>query len=158
MKSRYNPVLLAVIAVGLVCALWLNFVRHDVEKQNNTVEMAMEYEGLRKLAALQGLPEEDVLRQFKEAGINSLMIFDTTLERLTKNGELQTATGGELRQAAMLGADKGVFAHIPAEALEENAAYAAAAADASILEDVEQDLCLRYGADRVQTQRCVGSP
>ena len=150
MKSRYNPVLLAVIVVGLVCALWLNFVRHDVEKQNNTVEMAMEYEGLRKLAALQGLPEEDVLRQFKEAGINSLMIFDTTLERLTKNGELQTATGGELRQAAMLGADKGVFAHIPAEALEENAAYAAAAADASVLEDVEQDLCLRYGADRVQ--------
>ena len=52
----------------------------------------MEYEGLRKLAALQGLPEEDVLRQFKEAGINSLMIFDTTLERLTKNSELQTAT------------------------------------------------------------------
>ena len=150
MKSRYNPVLLAVIVVGLVCALWLNFVRHDVEKQNNTVEMAMEYEGLRKLAALQGLPEEDVLRQFKEAGINSLMIFDTTLERLKKNGELQTATGGELRQAAMLGADKGVFAHVPAEALEENAAYAAAAADASILEDVEQDLCLRYGADRVQ--------
>ena len=150
MKSRYNPVLLAVIVVGLVCALWLNFVRHDVEKQNNTVEMAMEYEGLRKLAALQGLPEEDVLRQFKEAGINSLMIFDTTLERLKKNGELQTATGGELRQAAMLGADKGVFAHIPAEALEENAAYVAAAADASILEDVEQDLCLRYGADRVQ--------
>ena len=150
MKSRYNPVLLAVIVVGLVCALWLNFVRHDVEKQNNTVEMAMEYEGLRKLAALQGLPEEDVLRQFKEAGINSLMIFDTTLERLTKNGELQTATGGELRQAAMLGAGKGVFAHVPAEALEENAAYAAAAADASVLEDVEQDLCLRYGADRVQ--------
>ena len=150
MKSRYNPVLLAVIVVGLMCALWLNFVRHDVEKQNNTVEMAMEYEGLRKLAALQGLPEEDVLRQFKEAGINSLMIFDTTLERLTKNGELQTATGGELRQAAMLGAEKGVFAHVPAEALEENAAYAAAAADASILEDVEQDLCLRYGADRVQ--------
>ena len=150
MKSRYNPVLLAVIVAGLVCALWLNFVRHDVEKQNNTVEMAMEYEGLRKLAALQGLPEEDVLRQFREAGINSLMIFDTTLERLTKNGELQTATGGELRQAAMLGVDKGVFAHVPAEALEENAAYAAAAADASILEDVEQDLCLRYGADRVQ--------
>ncbi|WP_293554986.1 DUF5693 family protein [Phascolarctobacterium sp.] len=150
MKSRYNPVLLAVIVVGLVCALWLNFVRHDVEKQNNTVEMAMEYEGLRKLAALQGLPEEDVLRQFKEAGINSLMIFDTTLERLTKNGELQTATGGELRQAAMLGADNGVFAHIPADALEEHAAYVAAAADASILEDVEQDLCLRYGADRVQ--------
>lgn len=150
MKNRYNPVLLAVIVIGLVCALWLNVVRHDVEKQNNTVEMAMEYEGLRKLAALQGLPEEVVLRQFKEAGINSLMIFDTTLERLMKKGELNVATGSELRQAVTLGASKGVFAAVPASELEENAAYIAATTDASILEDVEQDLCLRYSADRVQ--------
>lgn len=151
MKSRYNPVLLAVIVLGLFCALWLNFVRHDVEKQNNTVEMAMEYEGLRKLAALQGLPEEEVLRQFKAAGINSLMIFDTTLERLTRNGELNTTTGSELRQAAMLGASKGVFAAVAASDLEENAAYiAATAGNAAVFEDVEQDLCLRYGADRVQ--------
>lgn len=151
MKSRYNPVLLAVIVLGLFCALWLNFVRHDVEKQNNTVEMAMEYEGLRKLAALQGLPEEEVLRQFKAAGINSLMIFDTTLERLTRNGELNTTTGSELRQASVLGADKGVFAAVSASDVEENAAYiAATAGNAAVLEDVEQDLCLRYGADRVQ--------
>ena len=150
MKSRYNPVLLAVIVLGFICALWLNFVRHDVEQRNNTVEMAMEYEGLRKLAALQGLPEEDVLRQFKDAGINSLMIFDTNLERLTKNGQLQTATGGELRQAAALGASKGVFANIPAQDIEENAVYVTLTNDASILEDVEEDLCLRLGADRVQ--------
>lgn len=150
MKSRYNPVLLAVIVLGLVCALWLNLVRHDVEKQNNTVEMAMEYEGLRKLAALQGLPEDDVLRQFKDAGINSLMIFDTTLERLTKNGQLRTVTGGELRQAAVLGASKGVFAAVAAQDIEENAVYVTQTNDASILEDVEEDLCLRLGAERVQ--------
>ena len=150
MKSRYNPLLLAVIVIGLVCALWLNVVRHDVEQKNNTVEMAMEYEGLRKLAALQGLPEEDVLRQFKDAGINSLMIFDTTLERLTNNGEIQTVTGGELRQAAALGSGMGVFANVGTGDVEENAAYVAATDKQSVLDDVEQDLCLRYGADRVK--------
>ena len=150
MKGRYNPLLLAVIVIGLVSALWLNVARHTIEQKNNTVELAMEYEGLRKVAALQGLPEQDVLLQFKEAGINSLMIFDTTLERLTKNGELQTATGGELRQSSALGADKGVFANVPVAAVEENAAYIAAAKDATILTDVEEDLRLRYGADRVQ--------
>ena len=150
MKSRYNPLLLAVIVIGLVCALWLNVVRHDVEQKNNTVEMAMEYEGLRKLAALQGLPEEDVLRQFKDAGINSLMIFDTTLERMTNNGEIQTVTGGELRQAAALGSGMGVFANVGAGDVEENAAYVAATDKQSVLDDVEQDLCLRYGADRVK--------
>lgn len=150
MKNRYNPVLLAVILVGLCCALWLNWSRHEVEQQNKTVEMAMEYEGLRKLAALRGLPEQDVLQQFKAAGINSLMIFDTTLERLTKNGELLTATGDELRQAATLGADKGAFAAVPAAAVEKNAAYIAASAAApEVLADVEEDLRLRYGDGRV---------
>ena len=31
MKSRYNPVLLAVIVIGLVCALWLNYSRYEIE-------------------------------------------------------------------------------------------------------------------------------
>lgn len=50
MKSRYNPVLVAVILVGLVCALWVNWNRHAIEQRNNSVEMAMEYKDLRKLA------------------------------------------------------------------------------------------------------------
>lgn len=149
MKSRYNPVLLGIILLGFICALWLNFVRHDIEQRNNTVEMAMEYENLRKLAALEGLPEEVVLRKFKEVGINSLMVFDTTLERLAKKGELQYATGGQLREAAVLGADKGVFAAVPAADLEENAVYVAAARDAWVLDDVRKDLVLRYGKERV---------
>ena len=54
MKHRYNPVLIAVIVVGLISALWLNWQRHKVEQANNTVEIAMEYESLRKLAIMQG--------------------------------------------------------------------------------------------------------
>ena len=34
MKSRYNPVLLAVIVIGLVCALWLNYSRYEIEEKN----------------------------------------------------------------------------------------------------------------------------
>ena len=64
MKSRYNPVLVAVILVGLVCALWVNWNRHTIEQRNNSVEMAMEYKDLRELAALEGLPEEVVLKKF----------------------------------------------------------------------------------------------
>lgn len=150
MKCRYNPVLLAVIILGLVCALWLNWNRHQVEQANNTVEMAMEYEGLRKLAALEGLPEEQVLREFKNAGINSLMVFDTTLERLTKKGEIQTATSESLRQAASLGADKGVFAAVPAAMLEQDAAFIAPGSNPAVLADVQEDLTLRYGVERVQ--------
>ena len=150
MKYRYNPVLLAVIALGLVCGLWLNLTRHKVEQANNTVEMAMEYEGLRKLAILQGVSEDKVLRDFQQAGINSLMLFDTTLERLTKKGEIQSSTTGELRKAASLGADKGVFAAVPAEKLTVDAAFVAAGNNPAVLPDVLEDLKLRYGAERVE--------
>lgn len=150
MKHRYNPVLIAVIVVGLISALWLNWQRHKVEQANNTVELAMEYESLRKLAILQGLPEDQVLRDFQAAGINSLMLFDTTLERLTKKGEIQSTTTEELRKAASLGADKGVFAAVPADKLDMDAAFVAAGSNPAVMEDVLEDLKLRYGAERVE--------
>ena len=55
-KPFIIPVLLAVIVIGLVCALWLNYSRFEIEEKNNTVEMAMEYEGLQRLADWEGLP------------------------------------------------------------------------------------------------------
>ena len=148
MKSRYNPVLIAVILVGLVCALWVNWNRHTIEQRNNTVEMAMEYENLRKLAALEGLPEEIVVKQFQDAGINSLMVFDTTLERLSKMGAIKTATGSELRQAKILGNDAGIFASV--KDVNENAVYIAAGNDASAFEEVWEDLRIRFGAERAK--------
>lgn len=151
MKSRYNPVLLAVILIGFCCALWLNLVRHEIEQNNNTVEMAMEYENLRKLAALEGLPEDTVLEQFKAAGINTLMVFDTTLERLSKNNAIIVATGNDLRKAENLGSDAGVFKTvIDQHLIESNAVYLAPGQDASIFYETAEDLKLRYGAERVK--------
>ena len=44
----------------------------------------------------------------------------------------------------------GFFANVLSVDIEENAAYVAATDKQSVLDDVEQDLCLRYGADRVK--------
>ena len=148
MKSRYNPVLVAVILVGLVCALWVNWNRHAIEQRNNSVEMAMEYKDLRKLAALEGVPEEIVLKKFQEAGINSLMVFDTSLERLGKIGSIKLVTGSELRQAKVLGNDTGVFANV--KDVKENAVYIAEGNDATAFEEAWEDLRVRYDAERAR--------
>ena len=151
MKSRYNPVLLVVLVLGLVCAMWLNWTRHTIEEKNNTVELAMEYESLRRLAALQGLPEAEVLQQFKTAGISTVMIFDTTLNRLAKHGVIDLATEEQLRSAKALGGDAGVFAPVLAQGmLQTNAAYLAEKEDKETFDDVLEDLRLRYGAARVK--------
>ena len=148
MKSRYNPVLVAVILVGLVCALWVNWNRHAIEQRNNSVEMAMEYKDLRKLAALEGVSEEVVLKKFQEAGINSLMVFDTSLERLGKIGAIKLVTGKELRQAKVLGNDTGVFSNV--KDIKENAVYIAEGNDATAFEEAWEDLRVRYGAERAR--------
>jgi len=151
MKSRYNPVLLAVVVLGLVVALWLNLTRHTIEQKNNTVEMAMEYENLRRLAALEGLPEEVVLERFKDAGINTLMLFDTNLNRLSKYGVIDVATEKELRDTAALGGNGGVFAPvITNNMLQQNAAYLAEKEDKETFSDILEDLRLRYGDSRVK--------
>lgn len=45
MKSRYNPVLIAIIAIGLIVSLWLNYQRHEIEQRNDTVEMEWNMKG-----------------------------------------------------------------------------------------------------------------
>ncbi len=148
MKSRYNPVLIVVIILGLVCSLWINWNRHEIEQNNNTVEMAMEYENLCRLAALEGLPEATVLEKFHEAGITSLMVFDTNLKRLSNRNVLHVATGGELRQAQTLGLPPaGPFAGITTPV--ENAVYVAPKQDREAYEDTVADLKLRFGKERV---------
>lgn len=151
MKSRYNPVLIAVIVLGLVCALWLNMTRHTIEQKNNTVEMAMEYENVRRLAALEGLPEAEVLQKFKDAGVNTIMIFDTTLNRLAKHGVIDVATDESLRKDMALGNKGGVFEPVIANGLvQTNAAYIAERDDKETFSDVLEDLRLRYGEARVK--------
>ena len=150
MKSRYNPLLLGMILLGLVCALWLNWHRHIIEQRNASVEMSMEYENLRRLAALEGQPEAVVLQKFKAEGIDSLMVFDTNVERLTKNGEIYSVTGQELQQQLALGATGGVFASVPKEQLEKNALYLSPTQDKETFDNAVSDMKLRVGEDRVQ--------
>ncbi|MCQ2373585.1 MAG: DUF5693 family protein [Phascolarctobacterium sp.] len=151
MKSRYNIVLIAVIVLGFVCSLWLNLTRHTIEQKNDTVEMSMEYENLRRLAALEGLPENVVLEKFKAAGVNTIMIFDTTLNRLAKHGVIDLATEEELRDQLALGGKGGVFAPaVEQNLIQTNAAYIAEKEDKETFSDVLEDLALRYGKERVK--------
>ncbi len=151
MKSRYNPVLIAIIAIGLTFALWLNYQRYEIEKRNNTVEMAMEYEGLKNLANWEGLPFNDVMTKFKAAGVTSLIVFDTTLEKLNNNGSIAAVTGEELLKTAVLGGDGGKFAPVLADGIVvPNAVYVTVGTSYDILTEVVEDLYLRYGKDRLR--------
>lgn len=146
MKSRYNPVLLAVIVIGLVCALWLNYSRYEIEEKNNTVEMAMEYEGLQQLADWEGLPLDSVLKDFKDAGVTSLIVFDTTLQKLDNKGLVYAAPGRELLHGGTAGTQ---FAALQQQDIIPDAVYITEGKSPVTFKETEKDLYLRYAPERI---------
>lgn len=166
MKSRYNPVLVAIIAIGFIVSMLLNYQRYEIEQRNDTVEMAMEYEGLEHLANWEGQPLNDVLTKFKKAGVTTLVVFDTNLEKLNNNGSIVAVTGEELLKGAALGGDGGKFAPVLNEgSIVSNAVYVTVGSSYDVLTEVVEDLYLRYGKERLsivnndpQIIRILGNP
>ena len=150
MKSRYNPILLVIILISLCCALWLVYNRYQVETGNDTVEMVMDYQLLKRMADWEGQDEKTVLEQFKKAGITTLAVYDTTLERLNKAGEVVAVPGRELLEAGKLSKGGGVFGNlIDRGRIKYDAVYIAEGKSKTALSEVITDLRLRFGEKRI---------
>lgn len=152
-KSRYNSVLVIIIAIGLVFSLFLNFQRSSVEQANRTVEMAMEYESIARMAHGEGVPEEQVLKMFKDRGITSLIVFDTTLQKLGEKGKVTVVTGAELLHAYHTNqVNGGIWQELLSSGkIITNAVYITEGNSPLTMKDVEEDLLLRFGNQVVRT-------
>ena len=84
---KYNRILMIIILIGFVASMAINLERHRVEEANNTVELAIDYEGLVELAEREGVPRQEVFAQAKEAGICSMAVYDTQFKKLNVNGK-----------------------------------------------------------------------
>ena len=79
---RYNRILIVLIAIGLAAALLVNWQRYKIERVNTQVELVSDYEEIVEMARIDGIPLQSALRQLKAAGLTSLAIFETNLEKL----------------------------------------------------------------------------
>ena len=80
-KFKYNRLLIVCIIIGLIAAIGVNIqLCNSVEKANMTVDLAIDYEDMVKLAQLEGIPVEEVLSQAKQAGISSLAVCKNCLK------------------------------------------------------------------------------
>ena len=95
-KFLYNRMLLIIIGVGLFAALIIAGQRYFVESENMQVDLAVDYQSIVDLAEREGLDFYDVLKMTKEAGITSLAIYDSTLEKLARSGKIFTIAGSEI--------------------------------------------------------------
>ena len=95
-KFFYNRTLLIFIGVGLFAALIIAGQRYFVESENMQIDLAIDYQNVVDLAEREGLELDDVLKLTKDAGITSLAVYDSTLEKLGRAGKIFTLAGSDI--------------------------------------------------------------
>lgn len=149
-QFRYNKLLIVVIVIGLVAALTISFQRHAVETANRQVDMAIDYEGLLSLAAREGVPADDVLKQAKDAGFSSLAVYETTFKKLNENGKVTAIPGSQILAAYHGGTlSDPVWRQLVSEGKITAAEVYVVGHDMQTYGEVKEDLFRRLGTDRV---------
>ena len=95
-KFFYNRTLLIIIAIGLFASLIIAGQRYVVESNNMQVDMVVDFRDIADIAAREGVEIDDVLPLLKDAGITSLAIYDSTLERLNRDGKVFALDGSQI--------------------------------------------------------------
>lgn len=149
---KYSRWLIAFIIVGLVAAMIVNVQRYQVEKNNMSVEMAIDYEGLVQLAQMEGIPIDTMLQKAKDAGITSLAVYETTFKKFNENGKASATAGSEILQKYHNGSlvdpnwrqlvDSGVI---------QGADVYVTGNDKQTFVELKEDLVRRLGSDRVKS-------
>lgn len=154
---KYNRWLIAFIVIGLLAALVIGFQRHSVEQANRQVDMAIDYEGLKELAQREGLPEDVVLQQAREAGITSLAVYETTFKKLNENGKATALPGSQILASYHAGTlSDPVWRQLVASGKILGSEVYVVGNDPQTYREVKEDLLRRLGPDRV-TALTVGS-
>ena len=149
-KDRYNPILVACIAVAFCAALYLMQIRVGIEKRSDTVEQTLDYQAIRMMAQREGYSSDKLLQQFKDAGVTTLIVYDATLERLDREKRISAMPGDALQKSAA-GVHHGDFDAILAlPSLDPDAVYVTRGQDEEAWNEVKEDLFLRYGEERVK--------
>lgn len=149
---NYNRCFMLLIAIGLVAGLIISFQRYYVEQNNKTIELALDYEDLLKLAENDGLPPSEVLAEAKEAGITSLAVYETTFKKLNANGKAAATAGSDILQQYSSGSlsDPAWRSLVEQGKIIGTDVYITGH-DQQTFAEVKEDLLLRLGSSRVQS-------
>ncbi|RED57655.1 DUF5693 family protein [Cohnella lupini] len=91
-----------VVLLGVVAALPVMYARVQTESSADEVAIVMDYRDLLQVGNTQANPEafvQEKLKQLKDAGVNGMAVFESTLEELSWAGEINVYNAS---QAALL--------------------------------------------------------
>ena len=85
----------ALIAIGVLGAIWVAVERVMVEQTDRTVGMAVDWSEVEQLAAASGVTPEDMLAALQSGGATHLAIPERSLTELVDRGDIAIFTSGE---------------------------------------------------------------
>ena len=88
------------IALSLVPAGWLAWLRADAESQTRRVAVVMDEPALREQAQALGLDPFELALRYRQAGLPGIAIYEETPESLAASGRAAVLLGAEARAAA----------------------------------------------------------
>ena len=92
-QHRYsNMLMIAAVLIGLLCSIYMCIQRYAVEERTMTIEQAMDYDAVVSMVRNDGYDTDEALEKFRQAGITSFTIYDTTLNKLTQRGDISLIT------------------------------------------------------------------
>ena len=96
-RSRFQPLLLLVVAVSLIPAGWLAFSRVAFENSEKNVALVMDYPALSSQAKEVGKDPNALLLEYKKLGVNGVAIYEDTVASSIQRGDAYFLSGGELQ-------------------------------------------------------------
>lgn len=149
-QFNYNRILVGLICIGLLAALTVVWQRHKIELASQQVEMVMEYEDVVELAQMEGIPLPKLLQEFKQAGLTSLAVYETTLEKLHKSGKVTVLSGADVLHQYRSGLlDDAAWRELLASGRIIPEDVYIVGHDVNVFREVQEDLARRLGPERV---------
>lgn len=148
--KTYEKLFLTLVGLGLAASLCLNWQRIQVERANKTIETVMEYNSLVRMAQEEGIPKEQVFKEFRDRGVTTLTVFDTSLDKLAQKGAVNVLTGAQLLELARVQQLRPEWqAIVDKPDFLVDALYISAGTSERALKEVEEDIRLRFGKERI---------
>lgn len=85
--------LVLILSVAVLMGAYLGYYRYFVELQDRTVELCVDLNDVKKIAAFEKRPVGPVLEEIKKLGISSIGVFEETLPDANALGEIYYAKG-----------------------------------------------------------------
>lgn len=89
-----NIALIAVIFLGMLASAYLGWERHRLEAANRQVELTVDYAEVQKIARRTGRTLEEVLKEFKKAGVTGVLFKEQALNDFSL--QIWAKSGNEL--------------------------------------------------------------